>query len=197
MVYIRLTGFVVLVLSTCLTLVSCGSENAGESGNGEKGAEAATLYASQPNEVVENARAGGAGELASSSGGNQPDDFWLGTPRDDLERFYGLYGNPDNPGRDFFVVEAKRPKFAEQAPEIPPGYLMIGATWGDVAPWYMKALSETSFEQQTLGDFKPPEPIVVVFEAAEGQNAVAITFETVFADRGRLKRLGDVPEEWG
>jgi hypothetical protein len=73
---------------------------------------------------------------------------------------------------------------------------MIGGMWGDVAPWYVKALSENKFEQQALGDFKPPEPIVVVFEADEGQNAVAITFETVFADRGRLKRLGDVPEEW-
>jgi hypothetical protein len=135
---------------------------------------------SQPNEVTENARPGGANESASSY----------------EEELHGLYGDPDKPGRDFFVVEAKRPKFAEQAPEIPPGYLMIGAMWGDVAPWYMKALSDTKFEQQTLGDFKPPEPIVVVFEAAEGQNAAALTFETVFADRGRLKRLGDVPEEW-
>jgi hypothetical protein len=157
---------------------------------------AAPAGVSQPNEVTENARPGGANESASSYEEELQDEFWLGTPRGDLERFYGLYGDPDKPGRDFFVVEAKRPKFAEQAPEIPPGYLMIGAMWGDVAPWYMKALSDTKFEQQTLGDFKPPEPIVVVFEAAEGQNAAALTFETVFADRGRLKRLGDVPEEW-
>lgn len=196
MVYLRLTGLRVLVLSTCLTLVSCGSEGTSKGGIGEENEMAAALRASQPNEISENLRSGGPKEPASSSGGRKQNDFWLGTPRNDLERFYGLYGDPDNPGRDFFVLEAKRPKFAEQAPEIPPGYLMIGATWGDVAPWYMKAITETKFEQQTLGDFKPPEPIVVVFEAAEGQNAVALTFETVFADRGRLKRLGDVPEEW-
>jgi len=193
---LRLRILDVVVLSTCLMPVSCGSESVGEGGIGEDPTRSGVLSASQPGEVTENARSGGANESASSVGGEKQGEFWLGKPRDDLERFYGLYGDPDNPGRDFFVVEAKRPKFAEQAPEIPPGYLMIGAMWGDVAPWYMKAVSETRFEQQTLGDFQPPEPIVVVFEAAEGQNAAAITFETVFVDRGRLKRLGDVPEEW-
>ena len=196
MVYLRLTGLGVLVLSTCLTLVSCGSESTSKGGIGEENEMAAALRASQPNEVAKEAYSGGTNESVAPTGGAQQNDFWLGAPRDDLERCNGLYGDPDNPGRDFFVVEAKRPKFAEQAPEVPPCYLMIGAMWGDVAPWYMKALSETKFEQQTLGNFKPPEPVVAVFEAAEGQDAVAITFETVFVDRGRLKRLGDVPEEW-
>jgi hypothetical protein len=174
----RLNRLGVSLILTTMTLLSCGSENAGEGEVAETGAVLVTVSASP---------------LMS---GEEQGDFWLGEPRDDLERFFGLYGDADHPGRDFLVVEAKRPKWAEQAPEIPPGYLMIGATWGDVAPWSMKAVSDNRFEQQSLGDFQPAEPIIVVFEATKGQNAVAITFETVFNDRGRLKRLGDVPEEW-
>jgi len=60
----------------------------------------------------------------------------------------------------------------------------------------MKAVSETRFEQQTAGDFAPPEPIVVVFETDDDGKAIAIRFETVFADRGRIARLKDLPEGW-
>jgi len=179
-----------------MTLLSCESENAGEGEIAEKDMAPVAASASQSSNAAVTARSGGEHKTTSSGSGGEQGDYWLGEPRDDLERFFGLYGDADHPGRDFLVLEAKRPKWAEQAPEIPPGYLMIGATWGDVAPWSMKAVSDNRFEQQSLGDLQPAEPIVVVFEAAEGQNAVAITFATVFSDRGRLKRLGDVPEEW-
>jgi hypothetical protein len=118
----------------------------------------------------------------------------LGEPRDDLERFYGVYGDPDNPGRDFFVKEAEAPIWMERL-NIPPGYLMIGAMWGDVAPWYMKSLSETEFEQGIVPGHQE-EPLMVTFEFGEDSTAVALTFETMFDDRGRLERLGDLPEEW-
>jgi hypothetical protein len=131
--------------------------------------------------------------LAVAASAVAQEAFPLGEPRDDLARFYGLYGDPSDPnGRNFFVTEAVTPPFAEQAPQIPPGYIMIGAMWGDVAPWYMKSLSETRFEQQwTMAGM---EPIIVEFELDNDGNAIAITFETGFADRGRLHRIGDLPE---
>lgn len=118
--------------------------------------------------------------------------FALGTPRDDLERFYGVYGDPNNPGRDFFVAPARRNPDALQ--QIPEGYLMVGAMWGDVAPWYMKSVSDTRFEQQWVGDFG--EQTIVEFELGDSGQAVALRFETVFDDRGRLERLRDLPGKW-
>jgi hypothetical protein len=119
--------------------------------------------------------------------------FPLGEPRDDLARFYGVYGDPLDPnGRNFFVTEAVTPPFAEQAPQIPPGYIMIGAMWGDVSPWYMKSLSETRFEQQWV--FSGAEPMIVEFELNDSGQAIALSFVTVFADRGRLERIGDLPD---
>ena len=121
------------------------------------------------------------------------ESFPLGEPRDDLERFYGLYGDPnDDDGRSFFVAKAEQPIWAEQATPIPEGYIMIGAMWGDAAPWFLRSLSETRFEQQWV--MEGIEPIVLEFELDQNGNPIAIMFETVFADRGRLERLGDLPE---
>ncbi|MDZ7842401.1 MAG: hypothetical protein U5R46_16500 [Gammaproteobacteria bacterium] len=139
--------------------------------------------------------AGGSGAEASASGGDAvaPSDesYPLGEPRDDLERFHGVYGDGAS-NRNFFVTAAEPPRYSEQ--EIPPGYLMIGAMWGDVAPWYMKSLSETRFEQQWVNP--GGEPITAVFEVDGDGKARALVFETVFADRGRLERVGDLPEGW-
>ena len=184
----------VVMFMAFLTLSACGRESASEGGTGEGDTSPAAFSASQSSEAA--ARPDAVHETALSSSGEEHGGYWLGEPRDDLERFFGLYGDTNHPGRDFFVAEAKRPEWAEQAPEIPPGYLVIGAMWGDVSPWNMKAVSDTRFEQQSLGDVRPAEPIGVVFEVGEDKNAVGITFETVFDDRGPLKRLGDLPEEW-
>ena len=120
------------------------------------------------------------------------DSFALGEPRDDLERFYGVYGNPDDPNRTFFVTKAVQPAWAEQAPPIPDGYLMIGAMWGDVSPWAMRSLSETRFEQ---GWVNPGvEAIVAAFELDADGNPIALTFETMFVEFGRLERLGELPD---
>jgi hypothetical protein len=128
-----------------------------------------------------------------AAGAAAQEAFPLGEPRDDLARFHGLYGDASDPnGRNFFVTEAVTPPFAEQAPQIPPGYIMIGPMWADVAPWYMKSLSETRFEQQWL--MPGAETILVEFKLDNDGNAVALTFDTVFTDRGRLERLGDLPE---
>lgn len=153
---------------------------------------------------------GGGGAIEQAGGGTEPPaaradsgrgapqpagDYYLGTPRDDVKRYFGLYGDP---GRgQFFVTEAKRPKYAEQSPEIPPGYLAIGAMWGDVAPMSMKSLSGTKFEQVDISDFAPPEPNIAEFEFGPGGKAVAMTFTSgALSEFGRRSRVGDLPAEW-
>ncbi|MEX2471186.1 MAG: hypothetical protein WEA34_03345 [Gemmatimonadota bacterium] len=113
----------------------------------------------------------------------------LGTPRDDLERFYGVYGVVGE-RRNFFVSEASVP--AGENP-VPPGYLMVGTTWGDVQPWHMKSLSDTRFEQAYVGQFQDA-PLVVEFHTDDAGNAMALTFSGLFEDRGRLERIGDLPD---
>jgi hypothetical protein len=134
-----------------------------------------------------------AASEAADGGSAGPSDepYPLGEPRDDLERFYGVYGDGQS-RRDYFVTEAKSPRDAER--KVPPGYLMIGAMWGDVAPWYMKAVSETRFEQQWVNP--AAQPLVVEFELDGDGNARAIVLESAFEDRGRLERVGDLPEGW-
>lgn len=113
------------------------------------------------------------------------------------ERYYGLYGDPASPEQrfgQFFVTEARPPRMAENFPEIPANYLMIGAVWADVAPSYMKPLTETRFEQDYLDDFTPA-PLIVEFELDGEGRAVALTFENIHTQFGRRARLGDLPEE--
>jgi hypothetical protein len=116
----------------------------------------------------------------------------LGAPRDDLGRFYGVYGEPDG-RRNFFVAEARSQPDARNP--VPSGYIMIGAMWGDVAPWYMRSLAETRFEQVYVSEYQA-EPLVVEFELGPDGRAVALRLETMFDDRGRLERVGDLPEAW-
>jgi hypothetical protein len=122
----------------------------------------------------------------------QDDGFGLGAPRKDLERFYGVYGDPEKPNRSFFVAQAKLPPGSEMA--LPPGYLMVGAMWGDVAPWYMESVSDTRFEQRRVSSYA--QPVNVEFDLGPDGRAAAVTFETVFDDRGRLERLRDLPDGW-
>ena len=119
-------------------------------------------------------------------------DHPLGEPRADLERFYGVYGDGES-ARNFFVAPAEMPPGSER--QLPDGYLMVGAMWGDVAPWYMKSLSDLRFEQQWVSSYQDA-PLRVAFELGPDSSAVALTFETMFADRGRLQRIGDLPEGW-
>lgn len=115
----------------------------------------------------------------------------LGTPRDDLQRFYGVYGVAGE-RRNFFVSEASAS--AGEKP-VPPGYLMVGTMWGDVQPWHMKSLGDTRFEQAYVGQYQD-SPLVVEFHTDGDGNAVALTFSGMFEDRGRLERIGDLPDGW-
>jgi hypothetical protein len=58
-----------------------------------------------------------------------------GTPRNDLERFEGLYGDPAEP-------DSPRKLFVTRSCD---GYLVVGAMWGDVAPWWMRSDDELRF----------------------------------------------------
>lgn len=119
--------------------------------------------------------------------------YALGEPRDDLERFHGVYGSDDQPNRDFFVTQASNPR-GEGRP-IPPGYLMIGAMWGDVAPWYMKSVGKTRFEQQWTSPGS--EPLVVEFDTDAEGHVVSMRFvEGFLSDRGEVQRNGELPEGW-
>lgn len=125
--------------------------------------------------------------------------YYLGEPRDDVQRFFGIYGDPNAPdaGRgQFFVTEAKRPRGAEQAPEIPRGYLAIGAMWADVAPMSMMSLSDSTFQQVDISDFAPAEPAVVEFEFGSEGKATGLTFTTGFQEFRHRVRIGELPEGW-
>ena len=173
------TSWLALVLAL---LAACG----GAPGGGESGASA-----------VEDT----ATEETPTAGQEPESDYYLGKPLADVERYVGLYGDPASPeeGRgQFFVTEAKRPAGAEQAPEIPPGYLAIGAMWADVAPMNMQSLSESRFEQVDLSSFPPEELAVAEFEFGADGTATALTFTSGsgLTEFGRRERLGDLPEEW-
>lgn len=165
------------LLVLALVFTACGDEP-GSSQSDEAPAPAAEVS--------------GATQQETATAQQEENAYPLGTPRNDLDRFYGVYGDPDNPGRDFFVAPARRNPDARE--QIPEGYLMIGAMWGDVAPWYMQSRSDTRFEQQWVNPHS--EAIVAAFELGEDDAAVALTFNTVFAERGRLERLRDLPEKW-
>lgn len=55
--------------------------------------------------------------------------------RDDLDRFTGLYGDPNKPDphRQFWVAQSCD------------GQLVMGATWGDASPWWLKSQTDTQF----------------------------------------------------
>lgn len=91
----------------------------------------------------------------------------LGEPRDDLERFYGEYRNPDIG----WIVRPAEASFemldATGGEEIPPGYVMVYATRGDVAPYYLRAVADTRFESGRSG--------AVEFEIDANGEATAMT----------------------
>lgn len=95
-------------------------------------------------------------------------DYWpsrLGEPRDDLGRFLGEYRNPDL-GWIVAPAEASMEMQDGGRGPIPPGYLMVYATRGDVAPYYLKSVADTRYlYTNTRGERKVAE-----FEAgAEGR----------------------------
>jgi len=115
-------------------------------------------------------------------------DYWpsrLGEPREDLDRFQGEYRNPD---LGWIVAPAKASMEMQDGGrgQIPPGYLMVYATRGDVAPYYLKSVSDTRFSYtNTRGQRKVAE-----FETGDDGRAEALIlngrrYTRVGSGRGR------------
>jgi hypothetical protein len=98
----------------------------------------------------------------------------------DLERFSGLYGDPEesNEYRKLWVMVSCD------------GQLVSGALWGDVAPWWMTAEGNNIF---TYADsfFK----LRVEFETDEEGKAIRMIHDLSFL-KTPLEKLGPIPEDW-
>ncbi|MGB6366026.1 MAG: hypothetical protein WBG93_04280 [Thermoanaerobaculia bacterium] len=187
MVQLRTTPPELVSLLLVGALVACGGS--GESPSGD--------IRAAPEPPTREAAAGGAEKTPdAAAAAPTAGHHRLGEPLADPSRYYGLYASADRPDRQWFVAEAKRPAYAEQAPEVPPGHLALGAMFGDVAPWHLKTLSETEFEQAWVSDHQP-EPVSIEFELDDDGRAVALRFTNEqYASLGRLERQADLPEGW-
>lgn len=179
------TRLLASTVTAAIAIVACGGSSApageagGSPGDGTGAPEPAPQTAAAP---------------PTSSMGQSDDRY--GPALAHPERYYGVYANPERPNRQWFVAAAQRPEHAEQAPEVPPGHLAVGALFGDVAPWHLRTLSETEFEQAWTGGFDS-DPVTVELELDAEGRAVALTFTNeTFAAEGRLERVGDLPDEW-
>jgi hypothetical protein len=176
------------VLLLVLTLAACGgSGSAPQPGTADT--EPGGVTAEAPSHTSKEPQATSGKESAAA-------DDRLGPPLADPSRYYGVYAAADSPDRKWFVAEAKRPKYAEQAPEVPPGHLALGAMFGDVSPWHLRTVSDTEFAQAWVAPGQP-EAVSIQFELDGDGDAVAFRFTNQQNESaGRLERAGDLPEGW-
>jgi len=103
-----------------------------------------------------------------------------GEPRNDLERFIGLYGDPaeSNPNRKLWVTVSCD------------GYLVSGALWGDVSPWWMKSAGDKVFTyQDSFSKLK------MEFETDVNGKAVKMMHDLEFM-KSPLEWVGPLPDDW-
>lgn len=100
--------------------------------------------------------------------------------RSDLKRFTGLYGDPDesNETRRLWVMESCD------------GYLVSGALWGDVAPWWMKSEGDKVF---TYSDSF--NNIRMEFVTDENGKATKM-IHNLSSLKSPLERVGPLPDDW-
>lgn len=105
---------------------------------------------------------------------------YQGEPREDLERFTGLYADSDaeNSRRQLWVTVSCD------------GYLVSGARWGDVAPWWMRSEDDHIF---TLEDSF--NNVRMEFTTDSGGNAIEMNHNLDFL-KSPLERIGDLPDDW-
>jgi hypothetical protein len=115
-------------------------------------------------------------EPRDSRGGNH--DF--GPARKDLERFHGVYGDPEQPDslRKLFVTQSCG------------GYLVAGAMWGDAQNWWMKSVSDNTFEMSS--DFMS---LRLEFKLGPDGKARAMAHD-LEGMASPLERSGELPEGW-
>ena len=103
-----------------------------------------------------------------------------GKPRDDLERFTGLYGDPSDKDKNrklWVMISCDN-------------YLVVGALWGGAAPWWMKSESDKEF---TYADSFTSLKIEFVTDA----NGTAIKMKHDLSYlKNPLERLGPIPDDW-
>lgn len=104
----------------------------------------------------------------------------LGESRNDLGRFTGLYGDPNesNKTRRLWVMESCD------------GYLVSGALWGDVAPWWMKSEGDNVF---TYSDsFNNIKMEFVTDESGKATKMI----HNLKALKTPLERVDPIPDDW-
>lgn len=103
----------------------------------------------------------------------------LGPPRDDLERFHGLFANPDDgPQRAIFLVRDCD------------GHLVTGPMWADVAPWTLRSVGDTEFVYD--GD-SFTGPFRLVISVGPDGKAVSVKHDWEFV-ASPLQRIGDLED---
>ena len=103
-----------------------------------------------------------------------------GEPRKDLERFTGLYGDPEgsDPNHKLWVTVSCD------------GYLVSGAMWGDVAPWWMKSTGDKVFTyQDSFSKLK------MEFETDGSGKAVKMKHDLEYL-KSPLERVGPLPDDF-
>jgi hypothetical protein len=104
-----------------------------------------------------------------------------GKPRNDLERFTGIYGDPaeKNETRRLWVRESCD------------GYLVSGALWGDASPWWLKSESDNIFTySDSFSDIR------LEFVTGNDGKARKMIHNLEFM-KTPLERLGPIPADWG
>lgn len=101
-----------------------------------------------------------------------------GEPRDDLDRFKGVYGDPNDP-------ESPRQLWVNVSCD---GYLVIGAMWGDAAPWWMRSESENLFTlEDSFNDIR------VEFQSGGESTGMSHNLEFI---ESPLQHLNSLPQDW-
>lgn len=103
-----------------------------------------------------------------------------GPVRDDLERFFGEYGEPGQ-------GSARRTLFVTRSCD---GYLVAGPVWADVSPWFMKSESDNTF---TYSDSWTS--VRLEFQGAGGATPTAVVHD-VEGLPSPAPRLGPLPAGW-
>ena len=144
-------------------------------------AEAMQTHSPEMMDELNAQREAGAREQAAvdfSEGNNQTTKGInnRGEKREDLGRFSGLYGAPD--GRQLFVTQSCD------------GYLVAGAMWGDVSPWWMHSVADSEFDYSdsfiSLG---------ITFTVNNNGQADQLT-HNLEGLSSPLSRIGDLPSEF-
>jgi hypothetical protein len=105
---------------------------------------------------------------------------YQGQPRSDLERFTGLYGDPED-------TSANRKLWVTISCD---GYLISGALWGDASPWWLKSAGDKLFTYEDSFS-----KVRMEFETDGNGKGIRMTHNINYI-KTPLKRLGPLPGDW-